>query len=790
MVGLRRDDVGPLLGLGALVVFLFAEVVLGGRVFFERDVTLIWHAQADALARVLQAGSWPTWNPYHSFGVPLLANPNVQVFYPLTWLSLVLRPETYYSVYVVLHLLVSAVGLYVLARRLGLSRPAAFLAAGAWVFSGPGLSLVQLWSHFAGAALMPWALVAADVAFASGRPVHAAAWGVAMAAQVLAGAPEMLVAGLLLSVGIALRHLVQGGPRRARPALRAGAVALLAVGVALALSAAQWVPTVATAWQTPRLAPPEAVRTQWSVHPARTLEIALPLRMPQLPLPDSIRGSLFDSGEVLLRSLYGGLGAALLVLCALAARQRRAWCLFAVFVSATLVALGRHAPVYGVVVGVLPVLRAFRYPEKAMVVAALAFALLAGVGLDACRRGAFGRRRILAFALPGGLLVLAAGVAALVGLGVLPAGPVGGGGGPALSAVLAPAGPRLAVAAVFGCLALAVQVRFAKWGAGGRSAVALGLLAVLDLMAAHADLNPTAPGEMFRLRPLALDALRVDDHSRLYVFDYALPGRSERYLGHAGGFSLAEGPPLAWRGMAAARTYPHPFTLASFGLEGSFVADTILLYPPHLDTLTRALFESEETAAELRLLRAGAVGRVVALHGRGFEDLVPLATRPSLFREPMRLFQVPDPVPRSYLVGTVRVASDEEALRFLRDPARDLRAEVVASGGAPREGPASFAGSSTIALLRPDRVRLQVEANAPATVVLVDTFDPGWTVTVNGRPAEPRRVNVSFRGVDVPAGLHEVEWLYRPPAVVVGGLVSGTSVLAAAAFFLLRLRRR
>ena len=449
------------------------------------------------------------------------------------------------------------------------------------------------------------------------------------------------------------------------------------MGVALALSAAQWVPTVATAWQTPRLAPPEAVRTQWSVHPARTLEIALPLRMPQLPLPDSIRGSLFDSGEVLLRSLYGGLGAALLVLCALAARQRRAWCLFAVFVSATLVALGRHAPVYGVVVGVLPVLRAFRYPEKAMVVAALAFALLAGVGLDACRRGAFGRRRILAFALPGGLLVLAAGVAALVALGVLPAGPVGGGGGPALSAVLAPAGPRLAVAAVFGCLALAVQVRFAKGGAGGRSAVALGLLAVLDLMAAHADLNPTAPGEMFRLRPLALDALRVDDHSRLYVFDYALPGRSERYLGHAGGFSLAAGPPLAWRGMAAARTYPHPFTLASFGLEGSFVADTILLYPPHLDTLTRALFESEETAAELRLLRAGAVGRVVALHGRGFEDLVPLATRPSLFREPMRLFQVPDPVPRSYPVGTV--------------PGRKRRGGAAFSAG-PGAGPAGRGG--------------------------------------------------------------------------------------------------
>ena len=106
----RRADLGPLLALFGLVLAVFAGVVFGGRVFFERDVGLMWHGQADALARVVRAGSWPTWNPYHSFGVPLLANPNAQVFYPLTWLSLVMRPESYYSLYVVLHVLLSAIG--------------------------------------------------------------------------------------------------------------------------------------------------------------------------------------------------------------------------------------------------------------------------------------------------------------------------------------------------------------------------------------------------------------------------------------------------------------------------------------------------------------------------------------------------------------------------------------------------------------------------------------------------------------------------------------------------------
>jgi hypothetical protein len=777
---LGRDDTWPVVGLGAIVAALFAEALLGGRVFFERDVTLLWEPQAEALARVLRAGSWPTWNPYHSFGVPLLANPNTQVFYPLTWLGLAMRPATYYSLYVVVHVLVSGTGLYVLGRRLGLSRAGAFVASAAWILSGPVLSLVQLWNHLAGAAWLPWTLVAADAALGSGRRVHAVAWGATMALQVVAGAPELLLAGLLLSAGVAWRHVRRSGPARLRPLVRVARVGLLAVCVALGLSAVQWVPTVAAAWQTPRFAAPEAVRTTWSVHPARMLEVVLPVRVNQLPLPWAVRGTILDSGQVFLRSLYGGVAAALLALAALATGQRRSGWLAVAAGAAALVALGRHAWFYGLAVAVLPVLHAFRFPEKAMVVAAFPLALLAGVGLDACRRGGLGRRRVLGLATAGSLLVVGSCLAALAALGVLPGVVVGGAGAPPLTAVLAPARTRLAVAALLAVVTLAAVVRCARRGGGRGAAAALALAVVVDLLAANADLNPTAPREVSVLRPPALDLPRADDHSRLYVVDYALPGHSERYLGHAGGYALAAGPPAAWRPMAAARTYPHPFLLACFGVEGSYVADNILMYPSYLERLTRALFQAE-TDAELRLLRAGAVSRVVALHERGFENLVPLATLPSLFREPTRVFAVPDALPRSYVVGTVRVGSDEEALGFLRDSAQDLRAEVFASAGPARQADPAFVGHSTIELLKPDRVRLRVEASAPGTVVLVDTFDAGWTVTVDDRPAEPRRVNVSFRGVDVPPGRHRVEWVYQPAAVLGGAVASALSLLAVAA---------
>src|SRR4051812_47500327 len=74
--------------LVVLVAVLFHSALLGRGVFYYRDIGLFWHPQVEAFVRTVAAGSWPVWNPYVGFGRPLLANPNVQVFYPPTWLNL------------------------------------------------------------------------------------------------------------------------------------------------------------------------------------------------------------------------------------------------------------------------------------------------------------------------------------------------------------------------------------------------------------------------------------------------------------------------------------------------------------------------------------------------------------------------------------------------------------------------------------------------------------------------------------------------------------------------------
>ena len=146
--------------LVTLVLWLFRAVLLFGGVYYKRDVHLVWHPQVEGLVRAVMGGAWPVWNESLAFGQPLLADPSAQVLYPLTWLNLLMRPWAYYTLFAVFHFAVALLGTRALARRLGLSRPASLLAALAFGLSGPFISLVDLWHHYAGAALMPWVIVA------------------------------------------------------------------------------------------------------------------------------------------------------------------------------------------------------------------------------------------------------------------------------------------------------------------------------------------------------------------------------------------------------------------------------------------------------------------------------------------------------------------------------------------------------------------------------------------------------------------------------------------------------
>jgi len=783
--GARR--LTPALELGllvGLVLWLFRDALLLGGVYFKRDIHLVWHPQVEGFVRAVASGSWPVWDASPAFGQPLLADPSAQILYPLTWLNLVMRPWVYYTLYAIGHLVLAAVGMRALSRHLGLSPLAALLAAALFTLSGPYLSMVDLWHHFAGASLMPWVILACDRALAGGRR-DAVRFGLTLALQILAGSADLVAMTLLLAAALgARRHLRLSWPPspETRAMLRRGAGGVL---LAVGLSAALWMPALDIVSRAARAELPAGVRTYWSLHPLVALETVLPGLWSALPLEKGLRSAFFEAREPFLASLYLGVGALGLVGAAAASRHSLRLVLLGAFLLAALVAMGPHTPIHGAVTRLLPPLQILRYPVKAMEAAAFAWALLAGLGLDAWHEGSSRRRLALGTAGP---------VSVVFGLAVAGALAVRLWPDTVATRLLDPTmeiGPevvlsrllvRLLVPALLAATIVCLVALQERAGFDGkRMALALGTLACIDLAAYHRSANPAAPPVLYTHRPEIVSALGDLRSTRLYVYDYSIPGKIERYLDGKAPYTLAR-MPEGWRLDAASalamQMYLAPETAGRFALSQAYNVDYRGLYAAPLARLTRLLREVEETPFHLRLLQAAGVEHVISLHP--IRELADERTIEGLFERKILLQRVPEPLPRTYVVGAGRPAVGEAAVARLLDPAFDHRREVViAEGPEARESP-GFQGASRVVEERADRVVLEAETNAPGFVVLLDGFDPGWRCRVDGQPAAPLRANLAFRAVAVSEGKHRIEFVYRPPGLLLGLLTSGLCVALAA----------
>jgi hypothetical protein len=782
-----KADRLALLALALLVVALFRESVLQGGVFYKRDIHLIWHPQVEGFVRAVFSGALPLWDPSPAFGQPLLADPAMQILYPPTWLNLLVRPWTYYTLFAFGHVLLSGIAFHALARRWGLGAGAALAGACAWVLSGPFLSLVDLWHHFASAAWIPAVFLAAERAVESRRARDALVLGFAIGLQVLAGSADVCAMTLAaLAVWVALVHV---DARRWREALPLAVGGALALAVGAALSSGLWLGALDLASRSSRRGLEDAVRTYWSVHPAALLETLVAGIPGRLPLSPAWRTALFESREPFLASLYLGLSAAGLVVAAFAVpggRRRRA--LTVIGLGAVAFALGRHAPFYGLVTTLLPPLRVLRYPVKVMVFAAFAWAGLVAFGADAWRRATPDRRWWLVVVLPLAALVPLAAAATLSLQAGLPPWRALLDVGTETPAALLPLALGLRREAILATFVLTLAVwRGRKGGSAPTLAALAAVAAVADLALAHPRPNPVAPVALYLHRPEVLAALGDPLSARVYSYDYSETGRAERWLGRSAPHEL-ERIPTEWRPDPAnalgLQMSLAPQTPGRWGVRQGFDIDFRGLQAEPLAGLTRLVRLVEDRPEDVRrVLQVGAVTHVIALHRVAGGLLRPVAEVPSLFGDPVRVEAVPEPLPRAYAVGGVRVANGIPGLMVLIDPAFDPRREIVLPEGPELAAPEGFRGQARVVRETADRVQLEAELSADGYVVLVDGHDPGWRVRVDGRPAPLLRANVAFRAVAVPAGRHVVDMVYRPTAALVGLVVSGITLAALVVAF-------
>jgi len=676
------------------------------------------------IRHALRDGHLPLWSDMLEGGSSPWTNPQAGVLSPLAMLARPLPIQDFLLGMLALKILLAFEGTWLLARAVGVSRPAAGLAALGFALCG-GMMTWALFPHTATLAWVPWLTLAAIRLFRGGgrRTVVTAAF--LTAALLLSGHQETAaIGGLFAAVcGLSLAH------RRGFLRALGGAAAAALLGFALAA---------------PHILP-FALRLPLSQRAQETLARSMPahevvsLRQPRTwfvpgdspfllaptnpwvfgrPYREAFRGpwNWLDAG-----SAYAGLVAfagSVVVLVAGGKRRRRAWP-FLGFALASLLIAAQFLPVAWVLYGV-PALRAISYP-RFLLVGCLGLSIAGALGID--RLLAPGQRRRI-------LPLLALGAATALSLAQNHAPWI-----VALWTLLAAA----AAAALFRLLR-------PRWTAAG-----LGLVLLLDLFPWARGLQPADSSAFFYPPSALLETVKqetVGGPWRAVGEDFVLfPSLLSVY----GIEDVRPHNPLA--PVSQIRTLS-----AAFG----FAPTTELYFPPFL-------------GAGHPFLDFLNVRTVVWISPHPVPAWMERIDSGRFF--PFRLYRNPRALPRWFAPSRVDVIRPADLERWITglDDGRHIAVYDRVEGEVP--------GTAVKAVdVHPGRIVLEVSAPHPALIATSIGWPEGWRARSGDRPLPIIVVNGAYVGFRAPAGTSRVELRFLPP-----GLLPGCALAAAALLLCLAL---
>jgi uncharacterized membrane protein YfhO len=73
---------------------------------------------------------------------------------------------------------------------------------------------------------------------------------------------------------------------------------------------------------------------------------------------------------------------------------------------------------------------------------------------------------------------------------------------------------------------------------------------------------------------------------------------------------------------------------------------------------------------------------------------------------------------------------------------------------------------------QPNRIELDCASDSNTYLVLSELFYPGWQAYIDGNKAQILRADYLLRAVPLPAGKHNVVFVYRPKSFLIGAAIT------------------
>lgn len=760
----RRHDSIAYAILALVPTLFFADILLGFNSFYARDVASYYYPAKKILREIVLSGHFPYWNHLFSAGQPMAANPEHEVFYPLTWIILLPNFRYAFHLLVLVHVYLVTFTMYALLRDLGLGHPAAVFGALSFSMGGLIASTLNLFPYLFSLAWFPLTCLYTRrfLLTQSRRAFALAAFFLGM--QLIIGEPTTAFqSGLIL--GMYALYRGENLKEKAWHVLRVGAISM----TALAIAAVQVLPTIDHFGDSVRARGISyAIVSKWSTPLQRLGEIFYPHFL-GYATPESYRlyfgTELYsDAQSAFFYSIYSGLAITVLAFAGLVARVRGAGLFLAIGVTSVLLAAGDFTPLLRILYD-LGIAQSSRYPEKFTIMGVFALVVFGAKMLDELLRGNERVRRAS--------LIVAGAVTAFAAIALLltftpvyePAFRTFFALGPSRNFVplVEPLRRSWLIAAASGLVLLILMRNVSRMRATIWMAV-LAAFTLFDVVSLVPELAPRMPSSYY-------DEPRVLRHfppnrDEYRIFHFANWGGRQKAAQVYG----QPGDDLYW----IRRNDMPPIIPATYGLRTVHEADYDLTGLLPTEDFTKASWELSRRNPRVWLDTVTAMSNIwfVGVH-RSRADALALAKNNPRDLEPIRWLEGKHH-PRYYFADQVVSIRDEH------DFVDKLATNRFSRG-------AAFVAGLTFTPARgvvhrwqewPNGVRLDVEAAGRAYLVMSVTPHKHWRVTIDGDEAALFQTNIGYQGMIVGPGRHTIEMSYRNPVIAIGGAISLVALLA------------
>lgn len=730
-------------GLFVLLVVIFFWGHLTGGAYLWEDFTEASYPFQHFAARNIAAGIIPFWNPFSFNGTPFMADIQNGIFYPGNQLMYLLSGGNLSAwlsqFFIIIHYLVALLGMWKLARGLGISQWGSALAAIAYAFCALMVAHAIHHSMVYNEAWFPLIIYFFHRAVTRRSLLYSLAAGLMLGITLLSGHPQiaLYIIFFLFCLTIFLFVREMKGPEAERGNIASGALmAALPIIIGGGIFAIQLLPGMEFAALSQRASFTYEQTLEGALGPGQLLTLVAP-KFFGVSGPAASTGTEFwyrpEPHYFWETAIYIGVVTLILAAVGLASRRLGSlrWFLAGMGLLGLLYALGDNFFVHPLL-GRLPLFSTFRIPTRMTLYLALGGALLAGVGLDRLLRGGeedTGSIRRAAL-IAGGVVVF---IALLAVSGAL------------LGTFNAPPNVTTASTAA-AALLIGLATTGVVWARlrGSMPGVATGavivLLAVIDMFTFGMGLNnsPVNPQtEIFGRNDGQFAQYKADPPGKLFRVKmrdqgYMLMPRNQ---GLYSGIMLYEG----YNALVLQRRVP-PITPQERAFDLLNIQHDIMLDP--------------STGS------AGLVPRTTAL-------------------------------PHARMVYDARVTDSAGAYDLLKSGGVDVARTVVLEKDPGITLDGSGSGTAVITHYDAGEIAVDVNTDKPGILVLSEIWYPAWKVYIDGKPAELLIADYSLRGIAVPAGSHKVELRFESGAFSTGSWITIiTSIAAIGALLVVWMRER